>query len=54
MGLLTLTTPLSGVDCHTLLMGLAMNNLSAKSEVSISTGYNDMKGDVENGVVWGN
>ena len=39
-----LTTPLSGMICHPRL-ALTTINLSAKSEVSISTRYEDMKGD---------
>jgi len=49
-----LTTPLSGVVA---IRGLALATVSIpiKFEVSISTPYEDMKGDTkcQNGVVWG-
>jgi len=43
MGHVTLTTPIQG-SLVILRLGLAMDNLSAKFEVSISTGHEDMKG----------
>jgi len=45
-GLRDLTTPLSGMVCHTEV-ALAMINLSAKFEVSTSSHYEDMKGDTK-------
>jgi len=49
-----LTTPLSGVVCHQRPV-LVMINLPTKFEVSISTHYDDMKGDRKylKWVVWG-
>jgi len=46
MGHMTLTTPLSGAVWHAWL-GLATVNLITKSEVSNSTGYEDMKGNAK-------
>jgi len=41
-----LTTPLSGMICHPWL-ALTMINLRTKYEVSISTHYEDIKGDAK-------
>jgi len=49
-----LTTPLSGMVCHPWL-ALATFNLPTKFEVSISTHYEDMKGDTKKAKwgIWG-
>ena len=54
VGHVTLTTSLFGTVCHRLATTWYMINLLTKIEVSIFTGYGNMKGiaNVENGVVW--
>ena len=42
-----LTTPLSGIWFAIRWLAIAVVNLSTKFEVSISTHYNDMKGDTK-------
>ena len=41
------TTPVSWMVCHPWTIALATVNLSTKFEISVSTHYEDMKGDAK-------